>query len=102
MWKKERFIKRFCYSDSTDQTAHNCAGTDSFEKEKSSTKHILGVSLFQNVSQKIKKIPDEPDEACWDEALYGFSWNLVEFHIPLVIWYVQDVEFYKLTHTQRQ
>lgn len=42
------------------------------------------------------KTTDSPDEACWYEVLYGFSWDFVQLHIPLLIWHIQHMELHKL------
>lgn len=43
-----------------------------------------------------------PDEAGRYEALYGFSRDFIELHIPLVIWHIENMELHKLNTTSKQ
>lgn len=37
-----------------------------------------------------------PDKSSWNKILWGFSWDFVQFYIPLVTRYIQHVKLHKL------
>lgn len=42
-----------------------------------------------------------PDEAGGYEAFYGFSGDFMEFHIPVVIWHIENMQLHKLSAQQK-